>query len=147
MLLAASSALAKTKATRGHGRENAADRLQRMIDDMTTRLSINRAVTVSLVPNNPHVVSVEAPTADGGPFVVAVEERVLQLLTEDELEAALAHELGHVWVFTHHPFLQTEVLANRVATRIVTREALARVYEKIWKRDGMKGDLGRFLDQ
>ena len=66
-------------------------------------------------------------------FLVRVEERMLELLGSDELEAALAHELGHVWVFTHHPYLQTEQLANDVAMRVVSREALARVYDKVWK--------------
>jgi predicted Zn-dependent protease len=66
-------------------------------------------------------------------------------LTPDELEAAIAHELGHVWVFTHHPYLQTEELANQIAMRAVSRESLERVYGKVWERGGMKGDLVRFL--
>ena len=72
---------------------------------------------------------------------------MLELLTREELEAAIAHELGHVWVFTHHPYLQTELLANQVAMRVVGREALIRVYEKVWARDGQKGDLIRFLGE
>ncbi len=144
--LATAPAFARVRAGRHVVRETAADRLQRMVDDLAARLSIGRAVTVSIVPDNPHVVSVEAPATADAPFLVAVEESVLALLDEEELEAALAHELGHVWVFTHHPYLQTERLANRVAMRIVTREALARVYEKIWSQDGTKGDLARFLD-
>ncbi|MNC89431.1 hypothetical protein D3C83_53670 [compost metagenome] len=66
-------------------------------------------------------------------------------MTANELEAILAHELGHIWIFTHHPYLQTEALANRIAMRIVTRESLVTVYEKVWKRRGTKGDLGGFL--
>ena len=69
---------------------------------------------------------------------------MLQLLSADEMEAVLAHELGHVWIFTHHPYLQTELLANQVAMRTVSRDALARVYEKVWK-SGAKGDLVSFL--
>jgi hypothetical protein len=52
--------------------------------------------------------------------------------------------MGHVWIFTHHPYLQTEQLANRIAMRLVSRENLQQVYEKVWK-NGAKGDLGRFL--
>jgi hypothetical protein len=57
----------------------------------------------------------------------------------------VAHELGHVWIFTHHPYLQTERLANSIAMRGVTRESLERVYRKVWQREGVKGDLVQFL--
>jgi hypothetical protein len=50
-----------------------------------------------------------------------------------------------VWIFTHHPFLQTEVLANQIAQRLVPRSSLVQVYEKVWKRQGTKGDLIRFV--
>ena len=41
----------------------------------------------------------------------------LDTLTDDEVEAEVAHELGHVWIFTHHAYLQTEGLANQIAMR------------------------------
>ena len=66
-------------------------------------------------------------------------------LSDDELLAAVAHELGHVWIFTHHPYLQTEQLANDIAMRLVSRDALAQMYERVWSRRGTKGDLVRFL--
>ena len=69
----------------------------------------------------------------------------LELLSEAEVEAALAHELGHVWIYTHHPYLQTEQLANRIAMRTISRESLASVYQKVWQRLGEKGDLSAFL--
>ena len=50
-----------------------------------------------------------------------------------------------MWVFTHHPYLQTEQLANDVAMRVVTRDALMRVYDKVWKAGAEKGDLATFL--
>jgi predicted Zn-dependent protease len=49
----------------------------------------------------------------------------------EELEAAIAHELGHAWVFTHHAYLQTEELANQIAMRMVTRAGPERVYGKV----------------
>jgi hypothetical protein len=55
------------------------------------------------------------------------------------LRAALAHELGHVWVFTHHPFLQTERLANEVGRRVVSRASLERLYKKLWAYEGTPG--------
>jgi Zn-dependent peptidase ImmA (M78 family) len=57
----------------------------------------------------------------------------------------VAHELGHVWIFTHHPYLQTEQLANQIAMRLVARETLEPIYEKLWKRLGVTGDLSTYL--
>ena len=67
-------------------------------------------------------------------------------LDDNELSASIAHELGHVWIFTHHPYLQTELLANQIALRVVTRENLEKIYEKVWKDKG-KGDLKEFLGE
>ncbi|MCI0721982.1 MAG: hypothetical protein L0338_23875, partial [Acidobacteria bacterium] len=63
-----------------------------------------------------------------------------------ELSASIAHELGHVWIFTHHPYLQTELLANQIALRVVAREDLEKTYEKVWKDKG-KGDIKEFLGE
>ena len=62
-------------------------------------------------------------------------------MTADEIDAVVAHELGHVWIFTHHPFLHTEELANQIAMQVVPQDTLAAVYDKVWKRVGRKGDL------
>ena len=48
-------------------------------------------------------------------------------------------------MFTHHPYLQTEQLANQVAMRVVSRDTLQRVYTKVWAHSGSKGDLIHFL--
>ncbi|MEZ5286396.1 MAG: M48 family metalloprotease [Vicinamibacterales bacterium] len=148
--LAATSALAKTRHgkvsdTRERGREGSTRRLQEVVDAIRARLGIERAVGVTVVDRNPYFVSVIAPREKDGPFTVEVEETMLNLLADDELEAALAHELGHVWVFTHHPYLQTELLANQIALKTVSRDALMRVYQKVWERNGMKGDVTAFL--
>jgi predicted Zn-dependent protease len=78
---------------------------------------------------------------------MSFEERFLTGVDDEELRAIIAHELGHVWIFTHHPYLQTERLANTVAMRAVSRASLERVYIKVWEREGTKGDLTRFLGQ
>jgi predicted Zn-dependent protease len=80
--------------------------------------------------------------ADG--FAMSFERSFLATLGEDELEAVVAHELGHVWIFTHHPYLHTEALANQVAMRVVSRGSLEAVYEKVRARGGLKGHLVRF---
>ena len=121
-------------------------RVQAIADELRVRLEIREAVHVTIVDTNRLLMSVE-PVPDSSPreFALNVEHDFAATLTDAELAAALAHELGHVWIFTHHPFLQTEQLANVVAMRTVSREALARLYDKVWKRGGTKGDLARFL--
>ena len=118
--------------------------LQLLVSDLKERLSLPAPVVVTIVPSNTLMMSVEAPSDGNGPFVLSIDADFLETLTDDEIEAAIAHELGHVWVFTHHPFLQTEELANQIAMRAVSRESLDRVYEKVWARGGNKGDLVRF---
>jgi hypothetical protein len=81
------------------------------------------------------VVSVAAPAADERIYRLEMEADFFASLAPDELEAAVAHELGHVWVFTHHPYLQTERLANQIAMRVVSRDSLARLYRKMWAHD------------
>jgi hypothetical protein len=61
------------------------------------------------------------------------------MLKDDELRAAVAHELGHVWIYTHHPFLQTERLANSVGLRVVDRESFEKMYSKLWTYEGASG--------
>jgi hypothetical protein len=119
--------------------------LQDLVDGLKTQLGIHAIISVAIVPTNPLLVSVQP--IDGGPgtFRMAFEEQFLKGLDNSELRAIVAHELGHVWIFTHHPYLQTERLANTVAMRAVPRESLERVYAKVWARGGTKGNLVRFL--
>jgi hypothetical protein len=120
-------------------------RVQDAVDELTSRLAIDQRVTAVLVRSNPLLVSVERQKQSDGGFLLSFEDGFLEGLEDDELRAIVAHELGHVWIFTHHPFLQTEKLANDVAMRVVTRDSLERVYSKVWARGGTKGDLARFL--
>ena len=83
---------------------------------------------------NPKLFSVSPAEQQPGTFLLSVEEDFAQELSEVELRAAIAHELGHVWIFTHFPFLQTEQLANDIASRVVSRDSLAPLYEKVWKK-------------
>ena len=117
-------------------------RVQKIVDDLAARLGIADAVHVSMEPTNARLMSVEPAEHE---FELKVEDGWADVLDDTELTAAVAHELGHVWVFTHHPFLQTEQLANEVAMRLVSPSALAQLYDKVWKRTNVKGDLARFL--
>lgn len=123
----------------------AVERIQLVVDRLRTQLGIEEPVAVSVLPKVALVVSVEAPKDGSAIFRLSIEDRFLSQLNADEIDAAVAHELGHVWVFTHHPYLQTERLANQIAMRVVRRESLVSVYEKVWQHGGAKGDLVAFL--
>lgn len=119
--------------------------LQELINDLRTRLQIVEQVQVMLVDHNPLVMSVETLSGRTGPFVITVDRGFISELSKDETEAALAHELGHVWIYTHHPYLQTERLANDIAMRVIDRSAFEPVYRKVWQRTGIAGSLIEFL--
>ena len=122
-----------------------ASALQELVTRLKDQLGIDAVVLVAIVPSNPRLVSVQP--VDGAPatFQMAFEQQFLAGLNADDLKAIVAHELGHVWIFTHHPYLHTERLANTVAMRAVSRESLERVYNKVWEREGGRTDLTQFL--
>lgn len=119
--------------------------LQSFTDELRHRLQILESVHFTLVEHNPLVMSVETLAGRSGPFVITADNQFIQSLSEEELKAAIAHELGHVWIYTHHPYLQTERLANDIALRVTSAEVLVPVYEKVWKRIGMRGNLAEII--
>ena len=118
---------------------------QRIVDVLRDRLGITAAVSVTIVDRDPRVVSVRSRRDGSGGFALSVERRFAATVSEAQLQAALAHELGHVWIATHHPYLQTEQLANRVAMRVVSREQLVEVYRALWGAEALHGNLETFL--
>lgn len=129
---------------RGNERSEA-EVLQELTDGLRTRLEITQQVHVTLVDHNPLVMSVETLAGRTGPFVITVDRQFISELSKEETEAAIAHELGHVWIYTHHPYLQTERLANDIAMRVINRSAFEPVYRKVWQRTGIAGNLVEFL--
>lgn len=121
-------------------------RIRTIVDRFCHDLSIREKVHISIVARNEKLVSVERSKKRRGEFILSFDETFLSSLDDSELGASIAHELGHVWIFTHHPYLQTELLANQIALRVVTREKLESTYEKVWKDKG-KGDLKEFLGE
>jgi hypothetical protein len=121
------------------------ERLQDLVEGLKGQMGVDAVVAAEIVPTNPLLVSVKPVEGNATAFRMSFEEAFLTGLDDDELRAIVAHELGHVWIFTHHPFLQTERGANTVAMRAVTRASLERVYSKVWEREGTKGDLTHFL--
>ena len=119
--------------------------IQGIVDDFRRQLGVPQRVDVTIVDKNPLIVSVEPVDDQIKAFTLSFEESFLAGLTDDEVKAVVAHELGHVWIFTHHPYLQTEGLANEIARRLVARDNLVHVYEKVWQRQGTTGDLARLV--
>src|SRR4030095_14039793 len=101
-----------------------AQRIQDVIDDLAGLLSLKRDVVAAIVPLTPLMVSVVSPVNRDGAYRVAFEGAFLDTLTDDEVRAVVAHELGHIWIFTHHPYLQPEQLANKIGVRGVPRARL-----------------------
>ena len=120
-------------------------RLEGIIQEFRIRLGISAQVLPSVVEKDEYLVSVRRSPTAKDTFIIQLEKEFLAPLSDDDLRAVIAHEMGHVWIFTHHPYLQTEALANQKALAVVSRESLVRVYEKVWRRGGQKGSLGDFL--
>jgi hypothetical protein len=113
---------------------------------MRAILGIEPMVQVVGVVYHPLVFSVEPVDSIRNEFILSVEFGFLIALDDDELRAAIAHELGHVWIFTHHPFLQTEKLANAIARPLAERSSFERVYLKLWAYEGSPGvPIGNLL--
>ena len=75
-----------------------------------------------------------------------VEAGSWMTLDDTELTAAVAHELGHVWIFTHHPSCRPSSWPTKSRCGWGSpADVLAQLYDKVWKRAGFKGDLDRFL--
>ena len=119
--------------------------LQNITDQLRARMEIVERVVVTVVDHNPLVMSVETLSGRSGPFVITADREFIRSLTAEELDAALAHELGHVWIYTHHPYLQTERLANEIALRVTNADVMLPLYEKVWKRLGIRGNLADYI--
>ena len=130
--------------SRGVGRTEIAV-LQDVTDDLRSRLQIAERVQVEVVDHNPLVMSVETLAGRAGPFIITIDRDFIHELNEAETAASIAHELGHVWIYTHAPYVQTERLANDVAMRVINRATFEPVYEKVWARTGVRGNLIEFL--
>jgi hypothetical protein len=115
------------------------ERAQALMNGLREALEIPDDVQVVAVLANPLVFSVEPADRAKSHYVLSMEFGFLRQLDDRELRAALAHELGHVWIYTHFPFLQTERLANTIGQRVVDRGSFEKVYTKLWAYEGTQG--------
>jgi hypothetical protein len=116
-----------------------AKRAQQIVDEMRAALPIGNPVQIAVVVYHPLVFSVQPADSHKDRFLLTMELGFLLMLKDDELHAALAHEMGHVWIYTHYPFLQTERLANVIGQRIADRTSFEKVYSKLWGYEGAAG--------
>lgn len=144
-LAAAVSASAIAVHASSTGAEAEIARVRSVVDSVKTRLELPHDVSIVVVTHNPLVVSVDPTDPRRIAFQMSFEQGFLDELSDAELEAVVAHELGHVWIYTHHPYLHTEQLANEVAMRVVDRALLERVYQKVDARGGRLGGIDRFM--
>ncbi len=120
-------------------------RIRPIIRDFSKRLGITPHVLVTIVQTNSRLASVRHTSNGAGEYQISFEAEFLRTLNTRELRAAVAHELGHIWIFTHFPYLQTEELANQQALKLVPRSDLERVYEKVWWWNGGSGNVQTVL--
>jgi hypothetical protein len=125
--------------------DGSAGHLAEIVHNLCARLQLNGHVEIRIDDANPRMVSSEPLTGAISGYRISFDRQFLEALSDDEIIAAIAHELGHVWIFTHHPFLQTEELANDIALRVVDRESMKKVYTKLWARTGTTGNIDDVL--
>jgi hypothetical protein len=114
-------------------------RAQEMVDHLRAEMSITSEIDIALVKYHPLVFFVEPEDSTKKRFRLSMEAGFLLLLDDEELLGALAHEMGHVWIYTHHPFLQTEMQANVIGQRMVSRRSFEKVYTKLWAYEHTPG--------
>ena len=108
-----------------------ARKIKDIVADLKKQLNINAEITTAVVAKDELLVSVAPVRGRKDAFQISFDATFLAMLDEEELPAAIAHELGHVWIFTHHPYLHTEDLANAIAHRLVSVAEIDRLYEKV----------------
>jgi hypothetical protein len=123
-------------------------RLSNIVRHFQDRLDIPGAkVQIAIVETNERLASVRPSRKKSGTYLLEMDQAFLKSLSEAEQRAVLAHEVGHVWIFTHQSMKQSEALANEKALELVTKADLERVYEKVWRIEGERGLLQDYLSQ
>lgn len=127
------------------GTGNTPGELAEVARNLCAQLQLDETIEVRIDENNELLVSSEPLPGSSRGFRISFDRKFLETLSQDETAGAIAHELGHIWIFTHHPYLQTETLANEIALRVVTRETMAHVYSRMWSRTGVAGNIDELL--
>jgi hypothetical protein len=124
------------------GSPRSVEQVEKIVAELAVQLKIDSKVNVAIQEHNERMVSVAPVENSTRAFLLAFDRAFLDSLTDEEVRAAVAHELGHVWIFSTHPYLHTEVLANEIALRVVDRSAMNSLYRKMFTKLGVApGDL------
>jgi hypothetical protein len=116
-------------------------RIRVVVNGLKKQLGIKEEIRTAVVERNNLVVSVSPVDDQKRIFEISFEKGFLDMLDEEDLYAVVAHEMGHIWIYTHHPFLQTEDLANDIAYKAVSIDAMDRIYEKLRARQAIISPL------
>ena len=81
-----------------------AKKAQEFVDQLRAELPISNTVQIAVVAYHPRVFSVQPTDIQKDRFLLTMERGFLLMLKDDELRAALAHELGHVWIYSTFRF-------------------------------------------
>ena len=111
------------------------------------QLGIHADIPVMIIKKNERLASVRPYPGRSATYLMEIDESFLATLSEDEKHAIVAHEVGHVWIFTHDPYQQSEALANEKAEGLVRQNSLVTLYKKVWALGGQDGTLAQFLNQ
>lgn len=122
-------------------------RLSAVVRQYERHLGLKAPILVFVVEKNERLASVRASEIRPGTYLLELDRNFLATLTEEEQRAVIAHEVGHVWIFTHHPYIQSEPLANEKARTLVSEASLRSIYEKVWTVDGQHGNFQEYLDR
>ena len=143
LMFLSGAALARQKSAPARNLKKVSD----LVNELREKLQIPQRIHVQIAPANDRMISVEHVHAgpQTGDFILCFDQEFLNGLNDQDLRAGIAHELGHIWIFSHHPYLQTEALANQIAMRVVDRESLREIYTKLWDHLGTTGNLDEFL--
>jgi hypothetical protein len=137
--------IAQTASLTASTRHWTVDKVIPVVEGLKKKLHITNAIEIKIVDDNPLGLSVEPVDHRRDVFLLRIDGHLLNRLDSQELKAAIAHELGHVWIYTHHPYLQTEALANQIAMRAVNRDAFKKLYTELWSFKGSPGNIQELL--
>jgi hypothetical protein len=122
--------------------EHGEERIITIVEEFKHRLGIEDQIRVEIVTEEKRLVSVRRCRERESAFLIRFHEKFLAILGDEELRAAIAHELGHVWIFTRRPYLHTEALANRQALLLISPDSLEKLYLKVAEFEGRSPEAG-----
>jgi hypothetical protein len=125
-------------------REVSPSGLNGVAQGLTSKLGADWNIHIVVADKNERVVSVER-LLEPDRFIVTFDREFLSTLNEGEISAAIAHEIGHIWIFCHFPYLHTEFLANEIALEMVDRSDLESLYTKLQAVIGGNQTVEEFL--